>query len=188
MNYFLRTGSTGRQSLDLQHLVKSRLLLLSAQAKGLFEVVAVAGQPVQIGIAVSAAELQSGGYAEITLLRTQRLIRILTAGSVEQIEIYHDRLREISNASMSADARREKHYRLAMAWEAFGQRDVRALARHFYDAAVPGKAFPLPFRRVIRRWELWPSITQPGFIRWPLLLSRQIIPISFLCAPKSAMR
>jgi hypothetical protein len=136
-----RIDEEKQSSLSLEELVRLRLSRLPPQTRRLFETIAVAGRPLELGIATTAAELSSGAYTEIRRLRLERLIRTHSAGSVEQIEIYHDRLREVSNSSLAPAALRENHHRLALAWEASGRGEAQTLATHFHHAGVPEKAF-----------------------------------------------
>lgn len=146
VNYWAGTAKTALaeerpMTLTLEGLVRLRLSRLPSATRQLFETVAVAGQPVETAIATAAAGLTSGAYREITRLRLERLIQIRSTDHSEQIETYHDRLREVSNASLTPERLRENHHRLALAWESTGRAESRTLATHFFHAGIRDKAF-----------------------------------------------
>jgi hypothetical protein len=139
----LPTGS-GNQSqtapLSLEDMLRARVTSLSDPARRMLEIVAVAGQPVDVRIAKAAALSRGGARADLVQLSSARLIRIRKSGAWEEVEAYHDRIRQAATALLEPAARMQCHHRLALQWETSDHPDCGALAIHFGAAGVPGKA------------------------------------------------
>ena len=126
---------------SLNDVIRARSSRLSAATRRLLEVVAVAGQPIDLHIAKRAARIGGGGHAEIHQLRAAHLIRTRKTEGPEQVEAYHDRIREVTESSLDPELLKQHHYRLAFEWEASTQAGPRVLAIHFRGAGIPDKAF-----------------------------------------------
>lgn len=120
-----------RSSLD--QLIMARLERLPTTARRLFEVVAVAGHPIDLEVAVQAAELAGQAQASVSDLRAASLIRLRDA-EVQEIEPYHDRIRQSVVQELANEERRQLHGRLAAALEKSGRADPETLALHFREA------------------------------------------------------
>ncbi len=117
--------------LRLRDVISSRVTGLPASARRLLEIVAVAGKPLEWEAARLAAELGAEGTEAIARLRTQKLIRQSAGEDREQIECYHDRIREVVVAGLSPRSLRAGHGALALALESSGRADPETLAVHF---------------------------------------------------------
>ena len=73
-------------------------------------------------------------------LRTARLIRLIGQVQQDEIEIYHDRIRETVVAHLPADRLRRQHERLAILLPAAGQVDPEVLAGHYRGAGDVARA------------------------------------------------
>ena len=71
-----------------------RIARMPAEAVSLLEVLAVAGRPLRQAIACRAADLGALGFSGLALLRAQHLVRGTGLGSLDEVETYHDRIRE----------------------------------------------------------------------------------------------
>src|SRR5260370_9942189 len=129
------------QTPSLDEVIRTRCSRLSAQTRRLLEVVAVAGQPIDLHIAKRAARIMSGGHAEIHQLRAGHLVRTRKTEEAEQVEAYHDRIREVTEASLDQELLKQHHYQLATEWEASSRAPARVLAIHFRGAGFADKAF-----------------------------------------------
>ncbi|MCP3958705.1 MAG: AAA family ATPase [bacterium] len=128
------------QHMSLEKLIHARIDRLSPEARRLLEVVAVAGQPVDLEAARQAAELGKETQAAITILRGASLSRILGAREREEIETYHDRVRAAVMQGLGVVALKRLHRRLALALEGSGRADPETLAIHFNEAGETTRA------------------------------------------------
>ncbi len=74
-------------------------------------------------------------------LRSARLIRCLGQAPNEEVEIYHDRIRETVVAHLSSESVRWNHERLALALLNSGSVDPEILAAHYRGAGQTERAF-----------------------------------------------
>jgi serine/threonine protein kinase len=120
-------------AITLDHVIRSRVSRLSPAERLFLEIVAVAGRPVQFAVAKAAAE-PAPHENVIEALRIGRLIRTREAETREEIETYHDRIREAVVAGLSPEELKAHHRRLALALETSGQADPEWLAMHWKEA------------------------------------------------------
>ena len=118
-------------AVHLRDVIMERVEALPAPARRLLETVAVAGKPLDLGAARHAVDLASEGAAALAHLRTNKLIRQLAVEDREEIEAYHDRIRETVVESLSPATLRRIHRSLALALESSGRADPETLAIHF---------------------------------------------------------
>ncbi|HEV8062828.1 MAG TPA: protein kinase [Gemmataceae bacterium] len=142
--HYLRQGRRQAGAKDgkitLDQVLWERVCALPAPARRLLEIVAVAGKPIRQRNAYQAAELAGDDVAALRRLHAAHLIRGTGAGAQDEVEIYHDRIREIVNRRMSASALVGCHGRLAKIQEAAGDADPETLAFHFLGSGDPEKA------------------------------------------------
>lgn len=119
------------RTIGLNAVVQARLSPLSAPAARLLNVVALAGRPVSFDIARQAADLNPEDYPVLGALRVGRLIRTRAMAAEEELEAYHDRIREAVVSQLSTEAQRALHARLGQAMEVAGRGDPETLAMHF---------------------------------------------------------
>ncbi len=124
----------------LDGVLLARIERLPDAARRLLETVAVAGRPINRTIAREAAEVGEKEQAAVSLLRAANLIRHSGASGSEQIESYHDRIRETVASNLPAEALRAQHARLAAALESSGKADPESLALHFRGAGLTERA------------------------------------------------
>ena len=101
--------------------------------------VAVSGRPLRQADACRCVEGLVDGRSALALLRSGRLVRGVS-GSDEEIETYHDRIRETVVARQDPESVRGQHRRLALALEASGRADPEVLGAHFRQAGEAEKA------------------------------------------------
>ncbi len=130
VRYAIAGGSRpGEVSLD--QVLLARLDALPPGARGLLEVVAVAGGPVDVRLAAVAAGVQGEDRTALATLRGEHLV---LTGDERTVETYHDRIREVVLGSLGGEGVKVRHRQLAFAMEAAGDRDSDALALHFREA------------------------------------------------------
>ena len=131
-----RERGTGETEPTMSERILARARALEAQAQALLEVVALAGRPVPLRVALAAAGL--GGDEAVPVLRAASLLR--ATGGRDCLETYHDRIRETLVGSIEHGARRAMHRALAEAYEAAGDAPPDVLARHYREAGEPARA------------------------------------------------
>jgi hypothetical protein len=134
------SGADASPAPDLDEAFWRRVLSLPPSARHLLEIVAVAGKPLSLRSAYEATDLGSQGPSALATLRAERLVRSTGPSLDDEIETYHDRIRESVTKHVSAAATVELHRRLAFAFEAGGNADVDATAAHFRGAGMPEPA------------------------------------------------
>ena len=137
-------GTPGRPlvatGISLDEMLWGRILRLPAAARQLLEVVAVSGQPLSLDDACRATGLGLDEHAAPALLRAGRLLRGTGAEGGDQVETYHDRIRETVVAHLSPSTLEGHHRRLARTLEASGRADFEALAVHYRSAGELARA------------------------------------------------
>lgn len=132
-------GALDAKSVSVDGLVRARCAQLPAPAMRLLSVLSVAGQPIEQPVALEAAGLTTEAHAAVTALRNGRFVRTRPGLAADEIEPYHDRVRESVYAGLDADQVRVHHETLAQILEATGRAEPEMLSRHFYGA---GKLVP----------------------------------------------
>lgn len=124
-------------ALQLEQALRREIEALDPHAQRLLELVSVSGAPLSVRLAIRVMGLSPLGYAaSLALLNARRLVRSATLGREEQIEAYHDRIRETALERLSLSAKRELHADLAAGLEELGASEAQALAlvRHLEGA------------------------------------------------------
>jgi eukaryotic-like serine/threonine-protein kinase len=126
--------------IRLGEVIQARVSRLSEEARRLLEVVSVAGQPLGRAGAKQAAGLETEEQAALALLRAERLIRVTGRSEEEEIETYHDLIREAVVTRLCPATLLTHHHNLALALEAMGCADPERLALHFHRSGDLEKA------------------------------------------------
>ncbi|WP_237244915.1 serine/threonine-protein kinase PknK [Sorangium cellulosum] len=129
-----------RAPLDVAALVMARVRALDPGSQRLLEVAAVAGKPLDRGVALAAAGLDERRRPLVARLRDANLLREIAGDGASAVAIYHDRIREALLAALPAEQRAGRHRAIAEALEAQGARDHEALAYHWEGAGEPRRA------------------------------------------------
>ncbi|WP_437532454.1 protein kinase [Sorangium sp. So ce726] len=125
----------------LGSVLANRLLRLPADARRLLEVIAVSGKPLDRRAARQAAELTpEQELAALAALRAGNIVRTRGQHDEQELEAFHDRIREAALAQLGAAELAEVHLRLAAVLEASGRADADVLAVHFRRAGRAGEA------------------------------------------------
>jgi serine/threonine protein kinase len=118
-------------AIGLDAVIRARVSRLPDPAARLLDVVALAGHPLALEAATAAAGLAPEDFSAVGALRVGRLIRTRDTGDEEEVEPYHDRIRETVVDRLPSDAKRELHGKLAAVLERSGRADAETLAVHF---------------------------------------------------------
>jgi hypothetical protein len=144
-----------------------RISRLAAPTRRTLELLAVAGSPLRQDTAARAAAIDLAQLFDIALeLRADGFLRMNGAGRENEIETYHDRIRESVLGHLSADVRAEWHMRLGAALEQQGDDvDPETLAGHwsgagnqtraaeYYVRAAEQAVFAMAFERAARLYD-----------------------------------
>lgn len=136
----LEDRSSIRGSISLDDVLWARIERLPEGSRALLEVLAVAGQPMGQADTIRAAGLGPEGFGALASLRSNHLIRGTGSGALDDVETYHDRIRETILNRLEPARREHWHERLAVTLEASGRGDAQMLAVHFDAAGRPEKA------------------------------------------------
>ncbi len=154
--------------LDLDEVLWERIRRQPEDAQRLLGAVAVSGRPIYQSLAFQAAELGAGGRVALASLRTARLIRLIGQAQQDEIEIYHDRIRETVVAHLPRTACGGS----TNGWRCSCRPPGRWTRRSWPviiagPATQPGRA-SITRAAPIRPRRRWRSITPPGCIgpRW----------------------
>jgi hypothetical protein len=162
----LSEHSSSAEEATLDQVLWARVKRLPEAAWRLLEVVAVAGQPLEQADAYRAAHLAFAERAALNTLRIDHLVRSTGPSEGDQVETYHDRIRETIVGRLPAEALKDCHRRLAVALESSANADPEALAIHLqaageheragrhYAAAADRAAAALAFVRAARLYRL----------------------------------
>lgn len=105
------------EGVALDDVLWRRMQKLPAAARELLEAIAVSGQPLTISEASRAAGLSGEAHAVLAQLRYERMVRGTGAADLEEVETYHDRVRETILDRLEPADLRSRHLRLAVALE-----------------------------------------------------------------------
>ena len=140
LTHYVRRGGgpVPVQGVRLRDMFDASIRELPAGSRELLEVLTVAASPIDAGAACEAAGCPDSERALASALSAAQLVR--NSGAPDQIELYHDRIRETLAATLDTGATRKIHRRLA---EALTQRqidDPDALYVHFAAAGDAARA------------------------------------------------
>ncbi|MGM0555280.1 MAG: serine/threonine-protein kinase PknK [Myxococcota bacterium] len=133
-------GASKAGPSSLGEIIERRVSRLDDEARRLLEVLAVAAQPLDRDLIREVARLDEREPAVLATLRRNRLIRVKSGRDGDQLESYHDRIRETVRDSISPQQSRLTHLSLAENMEERGGYDMESLSRHFEHAGDAKRA------------------------------------------------
>ena len=125
---------------ELDDVIWSRVCRLPDPARALLEVLAVAGQPLQQAVAWQTSNLAGDERRSMGLLRAQNLVRSNGPRPEDEVETFHDRIRESIRAWLPRDVSRRHHEQLAQTLERIPGTAPERLASHFAEAGQRSRA------------------------------------------------
>src|SRR5256712_5204970 len=120
--------------VGLDAVIRARTGRLGEGPQRLLHALAIFGGPLKLSVAIEAAGLLHGGVQDVMLLRAAHLTRMRVAGSGEEIEFYHDRIREAILADIPKDEIPRLHARLAAVLQRSDDVNPETLLFHFRGA------------------------------------------------------
>ena len=128
------------KGLVLDGLIRARVGLLPEVGRDLLEIVSIAGRPIVATAANAAANLRPDDEAMLARLRADHLLRTRVRGGRDEVDAYHDRIREAIVAALPAARRRELHLKIAQTLEQQGAGDPEVLAVHYLGGGESKRA------------------------------------------------
>ena len=134
-------GLHGAPATTLSELLSRRVAALPPTARGLLEAAAIAGTPLPRNVLRRALGMTLSKAQEgVDLLRANRLAKSQGPRDDDDIEILHDRIREIVVAGVTGADRKRCHLGLAEALESWPDSKPDLIATHYQSAGEPGRA------------------------------------------------
>jgi hypothetical protein len=128
-------GAPSPGTLQLEDALGARIGRLEPATQEVLGLVATASARLAQGSGAHAAGLAFGEFARhIAALRAAHLVRTSGLSASDQVEPYHDRVRQAVIARRSPELARSQHRQLALALEAAGASDLEALTIHWREA------------------------------------------------------
>ena len=127
-------------TIALDDVLWARIRRLPEEARRVLEIIAVSGQPLGLAAISGCADLEQDERVSLAMLHSSRLIRSTGRVGSDEIETYHDRIRETVVARLEPEVTREHHRRLALTLEASGSADPEVLGVHFLGAGQQERA------------------------------------------------
>lgn len=142
LSSFVRAaGVVDVSDVKLDDVIAARMVSLSDAARFLLDTVAVAGEPLLQRTAAVAAGIDADILRrELHTLRVSKLVRASGGRSDDEVEPYHDRIRQIVLDAMTEAVRADTHRAIASALERERDPSPERLARHWRAAAEPERA------------------------------------------------
>ena len=132
---------TQRHVGTLDEAVNVRLEALEWPARDLLQLVAIGAGPLRNLVARTASAISPELYPWIlSELRNQNLVSFSSDAMSDNVQTYHDRIRELIVRRMSDQSQRRAHERLAEALEAHAPEELEALAHHSTEAGNAASA------------------------------------------------
>ena len=128
------------EALNLEAVIMGRVAALPPQPAVLLEAIAVAARPIPQSIAYVAAGMNEIDPACMALLRSMRMVRTSGNALSDDVETYHDRIRETVAGKLEAAKLRARHRALAHAFEDAKSGEPESLAIHFELGGEPRQA------------------------------------------------
>lgn len=133
-------------AVNLESVIMGRVAALPPEPFALLEAIAVAARPIPQSIAYAAAGIREIDPAGMALLRSMRMVRTSGNGLADDVETYHDRIRETVAGRLGEAKLRAQHRALAQAFEDSQSVEPESLAIHLELGGEPERALHY-FRR-----------------------------------------
>jgi tetratricopeptide (TPR) repeat protein len=122
--------ATSSRQITLDEVLWQRIARLPEDSRYLLETVAVSGKPLRQADAFEAAGQGIDNPAPLTVLRVGHFVRSTGPDAQDEVETYHDRIRETVVAHLAPETLRKHHRSLAAVLES-SRPDPETLAVHF---------------------------------------------------------
>jgi eukaryotic-like serine/threonine-protein kinase len=159
------TDPTAGATATVEGVVTARAIRLPLDAQALLVAISVAGGPIPLAVAASAAGL-TGGHTQAALLSSERLARMRRIAGRTAIEPAHDHVPRAIAGALEPEALRAWHAALATAYGEAQADNPDVVVEHWLAAGDPARAaaYAIPaaaqaetalaFRRAAELYEL----------------------------------
>ncbi len=136
-----RAEALSAASVRLDDVLWDRISARHGPSREVLELVAVASAPLPQSVVAEAARLDPASFASVAQdLRAERLIRTTGLRPTDDVETYHDRIREAVVGKLDRATRASRHLALALATERQRPDDLDALVMHFEGGGDTARA------------------------------------------------
>ena len=139
-NYVVQFGLEALQRVRLTGIIKAHLDALSSAGNYLLSLVALTGRPVASSLLVAASGLSAEALPALRELEARQLVLSSRGRTGQQLECFHDRIREAVTQAIEPAAAQARHRALAEALERAGVEDSELLLRHWRGAGERARA------------------------------------------------
>lgn len=127
-------------ALDLEDVILERVASLPPAAQAVLQVLAVAAGPLERTACLVAAGLERRNDDAVAQLRELSLLRTHRSEGSEQLETFHDRIREALVEALEPEQTADLHSRIADALQQTRDPDPETVAVHLVGAQRSGEA------------------------------------------------
>jgi hypothetical protein len=135
-------GGDGGTMPRLDDILWERVQWLPDDSRRLLEAVAVSGRPTRVRAAYDAAELRGRDHAPVVRLRNGHFVRLSGFGLDDEIETYHDRIRETVLGRIEPSLLGRLHRSFAELLQRTEDADAETVAQHWEAAGDRAAAGP----------------------------------------------
>jgi eukaryotic-like serine/threonine-protein kinase len=182
-----RAASPDSAAIALDDVLWARIGRLAEEPRRVLELVAISGHPLGLDMIAGCVDLVQDERVSLALLASSRLIRSTGGPGRNEIETYHDRIRETVVARLEPAVKRDHHRRLALALEASGSADPEVVGIHFVEGGQPDRATDHFVRAADQAAEALAFDRAAGLYRRARDLQPPKAPASIVCQLNSRM-
>jgi eukaryotic-like serine/threonine-protein kinase len=177
---------------DLATALARRVEAQGPEARRLLELLAISPKPVRAHLVARAARIDEDVDGLVARLCSETLIRTRGVEARDEVELYHDRIRQILLSRLSATQIATLHAGLARVLSSTGDADAEALAVHFSasgerrraaeyaESAADRARTALAFARAAELYRMAIELSSPGSPRSRVLELK--LAEAFVCA------
>lgn len=140
IDFLARHHKRGHRAVTLLEAVRHESSSLEPDARALLAVLAASAEPLELSVAYDVAAVSSRAFEAVSSLRERRLARSRITGTVEELEIYHPRIRAAVIDELDPLSLRSLYQRLAQQLEHATAADPERLYRHYLAAGCVADA------------------------------------------------
>ncbi|MFT5498374.1 MAG: serine/threonine protein kinase [Kiritimatiellia bacterium] len=163
--YYRNADAQASEHVSLADALANNLDRLNPDARSMLETIAIAGHPVPTEAVFETLDAEANRLSALHELTSRHLIKTTGFDTMEEIEPYHDRIREYLEYTIEAPQKQAIHQQLAQVLEPLPETEPDVLARHllesgqthragtFFERAAGKAASQLAFDRAARFYE-----------------------------------